>query len=576
MLARRSAIPVAILASLFLGLAVAGPAHAQWITNGAPVCTATNGQQAPTITADGAGGAIVTWADSRNGDVDIYAQRMNAAGVPQWAVNGVALCTVPNPQNSPTSIPDGAGGAIVTWQDDRSGRVFDIYAQRVNAAGVPQWTTDGVALSAEGRGGDALPMITADGDGGAIVTWMGSRGGIPGIYAQRVDAGGVPQWTAGGVALCTAPYAAYPKIAADGAGGAIVTWTDGRTGTTSYDIYAQRVDAAGVPQWTPDGVALCSAPFNQVYSTIMSDGAGGAIVAWIDIRDNLNDHIYAQRVNSAGEPQWTADGVPLCTAPGDQILRPDYWPATPTIVTDAAGGAIVTWQDTRNSPPSHPISRVYAQRVSSAGAPQWTADGVALCTAVEGQSLPTLIADGAGGAIVTWGDGRGYSIYAQRVSPAGVLQWTADGVPLCTAGVTLPPTIAADGAGGAIVTWEDSRAGADDVNVYAQRITSSGATASVAPAAGAVDAPPRAWPSPFRSRVSIAFSLRATTEVSMEVLDVAGRTVWASPARTLGTGRQSLEWDGREANGVSAGDGVYFLRVRGPGFTASRAVVRVR
>src|SRR5207248_2144322 len=108
----------------------------------------------------------------------------------------------------------------------------------------------------------------------------------------------------------------------------------------------------------------------------------------------------------------------------------------------------------------------YAQRINSSGAVQWTSDGVALCTAVSGQEYPTLTGDGSGGAIVTWFDyrsgsfGTNYDIYAQRVSSSGSVQWTSDGVALCTAAnIQQYPTITGDGAGGAIVTWQDNRIG---------------------------------------------------------------------------------------------------------------------
>src|SRR5207247_977722 len=128
-------------------------------------------------------------------------------------------------------------------------------------------------------------------------------------------------------------------IVSDGAGGAIVTWTDQRdTIATGSDIYAQRVNAAGVPQWAANGVALCTAANDQVAPTIASDGAGGAIATWTDGRSGNND-IYAQLVNPAGVPQWTAGGVALCTAAADQRL--------PTITSDRAGGAIVAWEDDR-------------------------------------------------------------------------------------------------------------------------------------------------------------------------------------------------------------------------------------
>jgi hypothetical protein len=205
------------------------------------------------------------------------------------------------------------------------------------------------------------PTIIPDGVGGAIVAWLDQRGyPVTGIYAQRVDAAGTPLWTAAGAPFCTAGIVGnYLAIASDQAGGAIVTWHDSRNGTA--DIYAQRVSGAGAPQWTTDGLALCTAANDQFNPTITSDGAGGAIVTWADGRTGvgLDLDIYAQRVNAAGVPQWTACGVALCTATGSQ--------AAPTIVSDGADGAIVTWHDWRNRNITPYATDIYAQRVFGSG-----------------------------------------------------------------------------------------------------------------------------------------------------------------------------------------------------------------
>src|SRR5574342_572928 len=82
------------------------PSHAQWSTDPTvnnAICTATNDQMRPTIVSDGAGGAIITWRDSRSGgSSDIYAQRINASGIVQWTADGVAICTATNDQMRPT------------------------------------------------------------------------------------------------------------------------------------------------------------------------------------------------------------------------------------------------------------------------------------------------------------------------------------------------------------------------------------------------------------------------------------------------------------------------------------------
>jgi hypothetical protein len=295
--------------------------------------------------------------------VDIYAQRIDASGVVQWTTNGVAVCTAVDFQTSPAIATDGSGGAIVAWVDERTGSYLQIYAQRINASGVVQWTTDGVYLST-GVIDSYSQAIISDGAGGAIVTWYDDLSGSNDIYAQRITASGAAQWTAGGEALCAAANdQGVPAIASDGAGGAIVAWHDYRSGTHS-DVYVQRITASGAAQWTADGVALCAAANDQGLPAIASDGAGGAVVTWYDYRSGTHSGVYAQRITASGVAQWTADGVVLCAAANDQ-LPTAFGQRFPPIVSDGAGGAIVAWHDNR----SGIAYDIYAQRVSAAGDP---------------------------------------------------------------------------------------------------------------------------------------------------------------------------------------------------------------
>jgi hypothetical protein len=254
---------LALLAIFICCNVCAGNVHAAWSndpTANNAICTAANGQYNPTITSDGSSGAIITWQDNRSGggsNTGIYAQRINVNGVVQWTADGVAICTQANGQSSPTITSDSSGGAIITWVDFRSGK-RDIYAQRINASGVVQWTANGVAICTAVNDHD-VPTITVDGSGGAIITWHDVyNGNYTDIYAQRINATGVVQWTAGGVAICTAAnIQSFPTIISDDSGGAIITWTDYRSGKYN-DIYAQRINANGVVQWTANGVAICA------------------------------------------------------------------------------------------------------------------------------------------------------------------------------------------------------------------------------------------------------------------------------------------------------------------------------
>jgi hypothetical protein len=465
-------------------LAIAAPAaRAAWPnspTANLPVCTAAGSQSSQQGVSDGAGGTIIAWQDLRNGsNYDIYAQHVLASGTvdPLWPANGLAICAAAGSQYYPTLVSDGAGGAIITWQDLRSGTNYDIYAQHVLAGGSVAWTADGVAVSTAGFD-QASQQLVSDGAGGAIITWSDLRSGTNNdIYAQRVLAAGSTAWTANGVVICVAANnQVSPQLVSDGAGGAIITWHDSRSGT-SNDIYAQRVLAPGTVAWTANGLAICTAANNQTYPQLVSDGAGGAIITWQDVRSGAYSDIYAQHVIAAGVPAWTADGVAVCAAANSQY--------SPQLVSDGAGGAIFAWYDLRSSS-SYDI---YAQRVLAAGAIAWTADGVAICAAANSQYTPQLVSDGTGGAIVTWYDyrsGTTYDVYAQRVLAAGTTTWTADGVAVCTAmfdqAYAQPVS---DGAGGAIINWQDARTGIS-YDIYAQRIEKFGYLGSPEPAIASV------------------------------------------------------------------------------------------
>jgi hypothetical protein len=436
--------------------------RAQWQIDGVPLSIAPNGQNYPVIVSDGAGGAIVTWYDLRNGaSYDIYAQRVNAAGVPLWTADGVAICTAAFDQLYPQVASDGAGGAIITWYDFRTGASYDVYAQRVNAAGTPLWAANGVVVSSAASDQYA-PTIAPDGVGGAVIAWYDFRNGpTADVYAQRVNSSGFPQWTANGVALCTAVFDQYLQVlVSDGSGGAVVAWIDIRNGA-NQDIYAQRVSGAGLPQWAANGVALCNTADDQSLPRIISDNAGGAIVTWQDHRSGQWD-VYVQRVTTSGVAAWTGNGIGLSIAGGDQ--------QEPAIAPDGAGGAILAWEDFR----SGANYDIYARRVSAAGVPLWTPDGVPICNVTWTQWAPSIVSDGAGGAVIAWADGRNGNIddvYAQRVTGAGVSLWYSNGIAVTNAGSNqLYPLVASDGAGGAIAAWFDFRSGGLDI--YAQRVES--------------------------------------------------------------------------------------------------------
>jgi len=116
----------------------------------------------------------------------VFAQRVDTLGVGLWTTDGIAVSTSPGDQLAPAIDTDGAGGAIISWFDFTVGVGSDIYSQHVDSSGAIQWGMPGAPVSTQ-PGLQSLPAITADGSGGAIIAWQDFRSGIDqDIYAARL------------------------------------------------------------------------------------------------------------------------------------------------------------------------------------------------------------------------------------------------------------------------------------------------------------------------------------------------------------------------------------------------------
>jgi hypothetical protein len=189
---------------------------------------------------------IITWQSTdTDGVTGVFAGRVDREGGTAWAGKVVAICRAVGDQRWPMLAPDAAGGAIVVWQDFRSGKGWDVYAQRIDSSGSLRWPDEGVRISA--AEGDQLgPQLAADGHGGAVIAWQDLRRGPEAdLYAQAVDSSGRTRWAADGIPVLAGPGAQLvPQVVTCGAGSVFV-WSDSRAGGEAVGIYAQRVDSRG-------------------------------------------------------------------------------------------------------------------------------------------------------------------------------------------------------------------------------------------------------------------------------------------------------------------------------------------
>jgi hypothetical protein len=432
-----------------------------WGDGGVGVCEAPGSQTFPQIISDGKS-VIITWQDYRNGNADIYSQKLNISGSAIWAKDGIPVCTSSTNQLEPQLAPDGAGGAIITWYDYRSGKGEDIYAQKMSKAGSPEWQVDGVPVCTE-MGTQWYPKIISDGSGGAVICWDDKRGDDYDIYAQRLDSKGSPVWQMNGIPVCKAfENQEYCQIASCEGDSFVITWQDYRN--RNADIYAQRINSTGMILWKTDGEVVCNVAGNQERPQIA--GGKNPIISWIDFRNGTgNSDIFCQKMSSTGIPMWDPYGASVCEAPGNQT--------NPRAVPDGSGGAIITWQDQRSVQ-----GGIFARRVNNDGKVLWVPDGKTVCSTSYGAEFPQItISKNDGKAVIAWQDKRngGLDIYAQSLDLNGVESWRKDGLGIVFgfgSATQQKPKIKRIDKEAYMVAWEDYRNGYS--NVYAQMINNKG------------------------------------------------------------------------------------------------------
>jgi hypothetical protein len=446
---------------------VAGSALAAWPPDGVPLCSECRARY-PLMVSDEAGGAFVVWADARNStdgtNNDIYLQHVTASGdiSTGWPANGLPVTTAPQSQlmgDVHSLTPDGSGGVIIAWVDLRNTLTgttgADIYAQRVlaNASIAPGWSVNGVPVT-RAPADQSLPVVLADGSGGAFVSWDDEGAPEPNIYLQHLTSDGTlaSGWPPDGLPICTASgIQGGPQLTPDGVGGLFVAWGDLRDGPPA--VYAQRVTPPGLPApgWPTNGVRIV---LGRYIREILSDGAGGAYLSCATAGSIIDGAYFLQRFAGEGSiaSGWPAGGMSACQAPDEREgIR---------MVGDGTGGVVLAWGDYRDNHDEE----IFALRMRPDGtrSPSWPLNGVRLTNYLGFDSFPDLCPDAASGAYMCWERQSGpftadRQVLVQHLTASGTVAagWPANGFAVQTNVASGRPHIVEDGAGGAIVAWED-------------------------------------------------------------------------------------------------------------------------
>ena len=289
---------------------------------------------------------LVVWSDQRDirtTGSDVYAQRLAAGGT--LVGSDIAVSTALRPQLYPRVAysPD-ADEFLVVWQDSRTSNTTssDIFGQRV--AGDGSLPGANIVISDNSEAQNQPDVAYSPSSRRYLVAWDDERGvdltGVD-VYAQLVTNTGTPDGT--NVALSTALNSqenvavCYNTIQHE----FLVVWEDSRDlGTTSTDIYGQRLDAAGA--LLGGNIALSTGASAEREPTLAFGlNLSGYLLVWRDDRNEpgTGGDVFGRSLNGAGA-QVGGDFQAAVEIGTQRRVQAVY--------DTVAGEFLVVWEDSRN------------------------------------------------------------------------------------------------------------------------------------------------------------------------------------------------------------------------------------
>jgi len=468
----RSLIIILLALSLTANIAIAQNEYRIWEPfNGPALRMGSHIEMNRSVTVRNEGNNIgesaMAWSDTRLGDRNIYVQVFDIDGEPRFNDNGLLINGADRVQMAPVIAPASDGGWFVAWVDFFADSLGEVTITKINERGDILWgnIVEGIHPTAHILAVSVQRQIKllSDGNEGCYIAWEDSRNGDPSdIYAMHLQSNGERdvEWPEDGLALAQQQFTqSHVRLVADGEGGFIATWLT--NDNNWYDIVSQRIDRAGNSQWNNgEGVVICDGfAYGSESLNSVSDGDGGAFIAWIDLRnrEQTRNDIWAQRIDSEGHTYWADNGLMVCDAPQDQENL--------MMVEGHQGEAILVWEDYRADAQQRDI---YAMKIGGFEQfeKRWDpARGVMIVDERFGQFDARVSSDRDGGAFILWSDERNgrfpdVDIFAQHIDSDGEAIWAVDGVPVAVdPGWQYPQSITSSQNGMALAIWSTNANG---------------------------------------------------------------------------------------------------------------------
>ncbi len=311
-----------------------------WATDGLLLTKSKSSQNHPQILTDNDGNLIVVWEEGESPNIDIYAQKFDSAGKNLWR-NPINLTPKNGNQIKPQLIQNHKNQFFVFWEEEQKGfSGKDIYAQSFNEFGRLLWDLEGIPIIKEQNIQQNFKVILDPGYD-MIVLWEDFRSGkVWELYAQKIHTDGTKLWDSSGINILNNLWFNQKNFAVigDGYGGFICAFEASGPTTAQIDIHIVRVNTIGIKIFEK---VIANIYESQVNPFLIKKG-GTAYLFWEDYRFGNTD-LYTQKINLySGSEEWDTLDIPICTQPAHQTQLN-------ALLVDSYENLLTFWLDERYS-----------------------------------------------------------------------------------------------------------------------------------------------------------------------------------------------------------------------------------
>jgi len=528
------------------------------------------------------GGCYVAWYDTRNGNYDMYLQRLNALGEKVWPDSGLMISN--HAQQTWVTDYDLAvdqnDNAILVFNDMRNGdeNGWDVFAYKIAPDGGFLWGADGIDLSqAVNSESEMAPKVAVTSAGNYVFVWSKSNNEDV-LGMQKLSADGQKQWGDGlTISGQQGEGVTHPQIVAAADDSVIVLWKSelGSYPATKIWLVAQKYTPDGQQAWASGGVVVYNNGDIPVYydPVMIPDGSSGAFMAWEDQPSSNESYVYVGHIGADGTLIFPMNGIMASTDAG-------HLHNEPSISYMVSEKALFCFWLEKNT--SQDLYGIYGQKFNTAGNRMWGD------TAKEfiglGERSISFVENAATDSSLYVGyfqnsapNAYDNAVKAFYLHPDGQMQWGPEILSAASLGQKDDLRLMLNSSDQAFLVWSDTRN--DDNDIYAQNVRPNGAMGN-APSALSGEklivtrgfALNQNYPNPFNPSTKIGYRLSAASRVKLSVFNTLGQKVRTLLDQRRAAGKYSVSFN---ADGLPAGIYLYRLST-GNGFRQTRKMILLK